>query len=51
LGHGVCEFPERISKELSKMAYDNGSLAVLFDTAREGAKHNRVNSDHQLDHS
>jgi hypothetical protein len=25
-GHGVCEFLERISKELSKIAYDNGSI-------------------------
>ncbi len=37
LRHGVCEFLEGISKELCKMASDNGfdTLAVLFDMARE----------------
>jgi hypothetical protein len=51
LRHGVCEFLEGISKELCKMAYDNGfdTLAVLFDMAREDAKRIRVNSDDHFD--
>ena len=51
LRHGVCEFLEGISKELCKMAYDNGfdTLAALFDMAREDAKRIRVISDDHLD--
>lgn len=51
LRHGVCEFLEGISKELCKMAYDNGfdTLAVLFDMAREDAKRIRVSSDEHFD--
>ncbi len=48
---GVCEFLEGISKELCKMAYDNGfdTLAVLFDMAWEDAKCIRVSSDEHFD--
>jgi hypothetical protein len=51
LRHGVCEFLESISKELCKIAYDNGfdTLAVLFEMAREDAKRIRISSDKHFD--
>lgn len=45
--HGVCEFLESMSREMCKMAYENGfdSLAVLFEMAREDANRIRCGSD------
>jgi hypothetical protein len=49
--HGVREYLESMSEELSELAYKSGmdSLAVIFEMARQEAERIRCASDEHLD--
>lgn len=51
--HDICEYLERMSKELSDIAYKNklDTLAIIFEMARKDARRILITSDAHIDHS